>query len=98
MSDREEKYHVWEKRIEEWKSSCQSAVKWCEEQEIAYGTFCYWKRKLNTPVKEEVVFEELEEKNSAIELRWGDICLYLEQDFDITTLERCLIAFRKVGC
>jgi len=98
MASREEKYNLWEQRLQECQQSAKSAKKWCKEQNIAYATFCYWKAKLKSP-QEEVIFEELKEPSStAIELRWGEARLYLDKDFDIATLEKCLIALRRVQC
>jgi hypothetical protein len=31
-------------------------------------------------------------------LRWGEARLYLSEDFDIETLEKCLIALRRAQC
>ena len=99
MASREEKYNLWEQRLQEWQRSAQSAMKWCKEQDIPYPTFCYWKSKLRSPAQEEVIFEELEEPSStAIELRWGETRLYLSEDFDIATLEKCLVALRRTQC
>ena len=99
MASREEKHKLWEQRLQEWKNSSRSAAKWCKEQNISYATFVYWKSKLKPPVQEEVIFEELKEPSStATELRWGEARLYLDKDFDLATLEKCLIAFRRVQC
>jgi hypothetical protein len=99
MASREEKDNLWEQRLQGWKDSSLSAAKWCREQNISYATFCYWKSKLQTPVQEGVIFEELKEPSTtAIELRWGEARLYLSEDFDIATLEKCLIVLRRVQC
>lgn len=90
---------LWEQRLQEWKKSELSEVKWCKEQNISYATFRYWKSKLRSPAQEQVIFEELKEPcPSAIELRWGEARLYLDKDFDIATLEKCLIALRRAQC
>ena len=96
MVSREEKYNLWEQRLQEWQQSAKSAMKWCKEQDIPYPAFCYWKSKLKSSAQEEVIFEELKEPSSAIELRWGEARLYLSEDFDIATLEKCLIVLRRV--
>jgi len=99
MTDRENKHALWEHRLQEWKNSRLSEVKWCKEQSISKSTFRYWKTKLQSPIQEQVIFEELKEPSStAIELRWGEARLYLDKDFDIATLEKCLIALRKAQC
>ena len=99
MGSREEKYNLWEQRLQQCQQSTKSARRWCKEQNISYATFCYWKSKLKAPVKEEVIFEELKEHSStAIELRWGEARLYLSEDFDLATLEKCLIVLRRVQC
>lgn len=95
----QEKKHLWEQRLQECQQSAKSAMKWCREQNISYATFCYWKSKLRPPVQEEVIFEELKEPSStAIELRWGEAHLYLTEDFDMGTLEKCLTVLRRVQC
>jgi hypothetical protein len=97
VNNSEGKRVLWEQRLQEWKDSKRSAAKWCKEQNISYATFCYWKSKLAP--QEEVIFEELKEPSStAIELRWGEARLYVSEDFDIATLEKCLIVLRRVQC
>lgn len=95
----QEKKDLWEQRLQECQESAKSAMKWCKEQNISYATYCYWKSKLKSSAQEQVIFEELKEPSStAIELRWGEACLYLDKDFDIATLEKCLIVLRRVQC
>ena len=99
MTSREKKHNLWERRLQEWEASSQSGKRWCKEQNITYATFNYWKSKLKSSVQEGIVFEELKESSpSAIELRWGEAHIYLSEDFDIATLEKCLLVLRRVQC
>lgn len=98
MGSQKEKYNLWEQRLRECQKSTMSAKKWCKEQNIPYPAFCYWKSKLQCPTQEKVIFEELKEPSTAIELRWGEARLYLSEDFDIATLEKCLMVLRRVQC
>lgn len=91
--------NLWKQRLQDWEDSGLSAMKWCREQNIPYSTFGYWKSKLNSKEQEPIIFEELKEPcPSAIELRWGEARLYLSKDFDLATLEKCLIALRRAQC
>lgn len=40
------KIEFWQKHIEAWKESGFSIADYCELEELAKSTFCYWKRKL----------------------------------------------------
>jgi len=99
VGSKADNHTLWEQRLREWEESKQSAVSWCQKHSIPYGTFCYWKSKLQSKEQEESIFEELQESSpSAIELRWGEASLRLSKDFDMETLEKCLIALRRSGC
>ena len=99
MANPGSKQAIWEQRLQEWKKSELSEIKWCKNQNISKSTFRYWKSKLQPSIQKQVLFEELKEASpSAIELRWGEARLYLDKDFDIATLEKCLIALRRAQC
>ena len=42
---KEEKYRLWEERIQEFRSSGQTCKAWCREQQIPVATMNYWLRK-----------------------------------------------------
>ena len=97
MTRKTENHLQWEQRLKDWQNSGQSGMSFCKEHKIAYATFCYWKSKLKP--QEKITFEELKETTpTAIELRWGEARLFLRADFDMATLEKCLIALRRAQC
>ena len=42
---KEEKYRLWEERIQEFRSSGQTYKAWCWEQQIPVATMNYWLQK-----------------------------------------------------
>ncbi len=47
MNNNVEKREMWEERIKEYRSSGQSASKWCEEKEYKLSRLRYWIHKFN---------------------------------------------------
>ena len=43
---RKELQHYWQHHIEQWERSDQSGPHYCEQHELTYGQFNYWKSKL----------------------------------------------------
>jgi len=37
----------WEQQLKQWKSSENSGVRYCQQHNLDYGQFGYWKRKLS---------------------------------------------------
>lgn len=37
----------WQRLVEQWQHSGQSAVRFCEEHHIGYASFCSWRKRLS---------------------------------------------------
>ena len=89
---REGKAREWARLINEWQNSGQSITQWCEEHELRYSRFLYWKKRLmadQTPP----AFVELQdptESGTGITLQWGTLQIHLDAGFDQSTLCRCI--------
>ena len=82
----------WQKRVEEYKVSGLSIHAWCKIQGIHTSTFHYHLKKLsNQHLKK---FIELKPISQGIKLRWKNITLELDPDFDEKTLLRFLSTLR----
>ena len=82
----------WQKRIEEYKLSGLSIHTWCKIQGIHASTFHYHLKKLSN--QQQKKFIELKPISQGIKLRWKNITLELDPDFDEKTLSRFLSALR----
>lgn len=38
----------WKTRFQKWLASGLSGRSWCRENQISYGTFSYWRQKINS--------------------------------------------------
>jgi hypothetical protein len=82
----------WKKRIEEYKLSGLSIHAWCKIQGIHTSTFHYHLKKLSNQHQKK--FIELKPISQGIKLRWKNITLELDPDFDEKTLLRFLTTLR----
>ena len=82
----------WQKRIEEYKLSGLSIHAWCKIQGISASTLHYHLKKLKN--QQQKKFIELKPISQGIKLRWKNITLELDPDFDEKTLSRFLSALR----
>ncbi|MCX6989426.1 MAG: hypothetical protein NTZ52_08065 [Chlamydiae bacterium] len=81
-----------QKRIEEYKVSGLSIHAWCKIQGIHTSIFHYHLKKLsNQDLKK---FIELKPISQGIKLRWKNITLELDPEFDGKTLLRFLTTLR----
>ncbi len=48
MTDTANKQQLWQFRIEECQNSPISAKQWCQENQVSYSTYLYWRRKLRS--------------------------------------------------
>ncbi|MES2200430.1 MAG: hypothetical protein V4489_09750 [Chlamydiota bacterium] len=95
--DKSIKRQKWKVLVEEWQLSGTSVRKWCREHKISNSAFHYWKaRFLPVAKSRQSSFVELhEEKRSRIEMEFGGIKVYVEDDFDENLLVRCLRALKR---
>ncbi len=91
----------WEQKIQQQKQSGLSVSRWCQENQVPYNTFVYWKRRfVKISPLERKSFVELEENppKSGIQLECDGIKVNIEKGFDSSTLARCLQALRGFQC
>jgi hypothetical protein len=95
------KSHEWEEKIQQQLQSGLPATRWCQQQQIPYNAFAYWKRRFIpiSPLKRES-FIELSDRPSknGIELEYNNIRVRLDKDFDAVTLKRCLQILKETLC
>lgn len=92
----------WEQKIQKQKQSGLSVFRWCQENQVTYNAFVYWKRRFSrvaVPL-ERKSFVELGESSSksGIQLECDGIRVNLEKGFDLSTLTKCLQALRGARC
>ena len=91
----------WEQKIQKQQESGLSVSRWCQENQIPYNTFVYWKRRfVKVAPLERKSFVELQENSakSGIHLECGGIRVNVEKGFDSSTLARCLQTLRGSPC
>jgi len=91
----------WEQKIQKQKQSGLSVSRWCQENQVPYNTFVYWKRRfVRVAPLERQSFVELAENSSksGIQLECDGIRVNIEKGFDSSTLARCLQALRSSQC
>lgn len=52
----------WQSLVTDWQRSGQSMTRFCEEQDIGYASFCYWRKRLvdkGEPLARAVSFVDL---------------------------------------
>jgi hypothetical protein len=86
MTERQ-KQELWVKRIEDFRSSGQSQVAWCQEQDIPVHQLRYWLQKQRKNVSESVgsrwiSMQATVASGSGVSLRLGAITLDIEPDFN----------------
>ena len=95
--DKSVKRQEWTATIEAWKASGFSIKKWCRDNKIKETAFHYWKRTLVSSAQPP--FLELpKETVNRIEMEVDGVKIYVDGDFDETTLIRCLKILRKPLC
>lgn len=91
----------WEEKIFHQQQSKKSALRWCRDNGERYSAFLYWKRQLfpETVIKRSS-FTEITNisKETGIALEYQGIRLYVERQFDSSTLKQCLKVLREMPC
>ena len=84
------KFRDWEQKIQQQEQSGLSISRWCQENQVPYNTFTYWKRRCvpKTARLERKSFLELTENSSksGIQLEYDGIRVNIEKGFDSATL------------
>jgi hypothetical protein len=99
-----EKQALWNKRIDECQASGLSIKKWCQENNIVYPTFQYWRAKIlnsqtvgrQRPQITRKSFTELVERPrsnaTGVEIVISKTTIRLQKGFDENVLKSCLCA------
>ncbi len=99
-----DKQVLWRKRIDECHTSGLSMRKWCEENNIAYQTFQYWKAKIlkdqsgsrhRASITRKSFTELIDRPYSnatGVEIVISKTTIRLQKGFDQTVLKSCLCA------
>jgi hypothetical protein len=82
----------WQKRVEEYWLSGLSIDVWCRNKGIPSSTFHYHLKKFKN--QQQKKFIELKPVTQGIKLRWKNITLELDPEFDEKTLSRFLNTLR----
>ncbi len=82
----------WKEKIADYQQSDMSQTRWCKAQGISICTFRYQLKR--SKLKQQPKFIELKPLPQGIKLRWKEVTLELEPDFDEKTLQRFLNALR----
>ncbi|MEI8366153.1 MAG: hypothetical protein WCF65_07015 [Parachlamydiaceae bacterium] len=93
----------WMHRLEQWKLSGLSSVKWCQEQGLAIHTFYYWRTKLTPSLKTIIAspdkFVELVDNSpsvSGISIEYRGVSVHLSKGFHPESLMSCLKTLQKI--
>lgn len=75
---------TWEHRMTAYKSSGQSARRWCAENGVNVTQLYYWLKKESTPAEQAWLPVEIKEPatESAIKIRVGEVMVEVKSGFD----------------
>jgi len=94
------KKREWKRKLEAWKESELSGLRWCKENSENYPQFRYWKHTLKM-THSRPSFKELKEdpaEQAELELHVGDIKISFPKGCTAFLLEMCLNTLRKSHC
>ncbi len=88
----EEKRQEWKERIRLQQESGQSMLKWCQENQVNYDSFLYWKKHFNpSPFNRAAFFELIDPcKEAGLSIEYKGVKIALAKHFDPTALTQCL--------
>ena len=101
----------WTGIVEECRNSGQTAVKWCDENNINIKTYYYWQRKIcnavckelavannveNTPTFAEVMIPGIRSSEVAITLNFNNISLQIHNGADEAVIAQTLRILRSI--
>ncbi len=99
----EEKRQEWKRLVEQWEKNDRniSIACWCNEQNVNYNTFLYWRERFGSKPAEQIdrsAFKELPlpTNTTGITLEYNRIRIQLAENFDTTTLTKCLRVLKEV--
>lgn len=83
----------WKIKLEEFKQSGLSQIAWCKARNIKYHCLKYWLYRTRNSEKStnKPLFKELKPTGtSSIKLKWKNLSIEIDADFDEMTLRRFL--------
>ncbi|SDZ68994.1 hypothetical protein SAMN05421736_1451 [Evansella caseinilytica] len=100
---KEDKYHQWKKRMEDFQSSGQTAQQWVSGQEgITIHQFHYWRRKLKNdneiyPAQKGWTAFEVSTlpSSTTIEMKLDEVTLYIPENVSEDHLHRVIRVLRR---
>lgn len=99
----EEKRQEWKRLVEQWEKNDRnvSIARWCSEQNVNYNTFLYWRKRFGSISIKQIdrsAFKELPNltTTTGITLEYNHIRIQLAENFDATTLTKCLRVLKEV--
>ena len=101
----EEKRQEWKRLVEQWEAMGQkiSIARWCNERNINYNTFLYWKERFYAgPIRkvDRSSFQELTSSpaETGIVIEYNQIRIQLTENFHAATLKKCLQVLKESSC
>ena len=93
------KNHYQKACVDNWKSSGKSARQWCQEHNISTSTFSGWKDKFYDQKIEKSSFVEIsKELSTGITIKYKELEIHIDKDFDEQTLCCCLKIIKRISC
>lgn len=95
---------LWQTRISDWQSTDQTMKRWCQEHDVSYIQFTYWKSRLcgkREKSADTSSFVELPDDTSeacGVVIEFRGLRLHLDRHFDEESLIRCLRLLGKMSC
>jgi len=101
----------WTEIVEECRNSGQTAVKWCDENNVNIKTYYYWQRKVcnavcnelaitnnveKSPAFAEVMISGIRSSEVAITLNLNNISLQIHNGADETVIEQTLRILKSI--
>lgn len=98
-SSNPEKVKAWEERILQQQNSGMPIARWCSQNQVVECQFYYWKSKLFPRQIDASGFTELvDAKSTGVTIEYEGVRIYLDPNFDATTLKRCLSIIKEGKC
>jgi len=94
-----EKRREWEEKVHKQEASGLSISRWCRENQIPIHMFHYWKNRIFPPTLDRLSFTELvDHKGTGLAIECRGVRIYLDKNFEPSTLVRCLTVLKALKC
>lgn len=88
---------AWVEQVSQFETSHMKQSDWCRQNGIPLGTFRYRLKAVKSQHSDKIFLEIKSKDSPGIKLRWGDLLLELDPEFDIKTLQRFLKTLHGMG-